>query len=42
MKLHSNVRVTFHKRRLFMETFREYFEDYEVIEKSLSPEANHE
>ena len=42
MKLHSNVRVTFHQRRLFMETFSEYFADYEVIEKSLSPEANHE
>ena len=25
-----------------METFSEYFADYEVIEKSLSPEANHE
>ena len=42
MKLHSNVKVTFHKRRIFMETFSEYFADYEVIEKSLSPEANHE
>ena len=25
-----------------METFKEYFEDYEVIEKSLSPDANRE
>ena len=40
MTLQSNVRVTFHQRELFMTTFKEYFQDYEVIEKSLSPEAN--
>ena len=27
-------------RELFMDTFKEYFADYEVVEKSLSPEFN--
>ena len=40
--LKSNVRVTFHQRELMMETFKEYFEDYEVLERSLSPDANRE
>lgn len=37
---HRNVKVTFHQRELFLETFKEYFEDYEIIERSLSPEKN--
>ena len=40
--LKSNVRVTFHQRELMMETFKEYFNDYEVLERSLSPDANRE
>lgn len=38
--LKSNVRVIFHRRDLFMETFKDYFSDYELLEKSLSPEYN--
>ena len=34
--------VTFHQRELFMDTFKEYFSDYEVLEKSLSPFFNRE
>lgn len=28
----TNIKVTFHLRELFMSTYKEYFEDYEVIE----------
>ena len=37
---HSDIQVTFHKRELFMETFKEYYNDVSVIERSLSPGHN--
>ena len=40
IKYHSNISVTFHKRKLFMDTFSEYFSNKEVIEQSLSPSMN--
>ena len=40
INLQSNVKVTFHQKHLFMETFKEYFADSEVIERSLSPDMN--
>ena len=41
-KLHTNMKVTFHKRKLFMETFADYYADASVLEKSLSPDLNRE
>lgn len=40
--LHSNMTVTFHKRRLFMDTFEAYYVDSSLLEKSLSPDLNRE
>lgn len=40
MTLRSNIEVIFHKRKLFMETFKDYFIDYSVLEKSMCPKAN--
>ena len=38
----SNIQVIYHKRKLFMETFKEYIDDVLLIEKSLSPIHNRE
>ena len=36
----SDIEVTFHRRKLFMKTFKDYFLDASIIERSLSPSAN--
>ena len=36
----SNIQVIYHKRKLFMETFKQYIDDVHLIEKSLSPLHN--
>ena len=36
----SDIEVTFHRRKLFMKTFKDYFVDASIIEQSLSPSAN--
>ena len=36
----NNIQVTFHRRELFMETFKDYYSDPRSIQYSLNPDAN--
>ena len=40
MTYRSDIQVTFHRRKLFLETFKDYFRDAGVIARSLDPVAN--
>lgn len=42
MTLKSKTTVTFHQMGEFKEMFKEYFDDFDLFHKSLSPEFNRE